>query len=62
MDQTCKALEARIEALEEVLQSFANKLRRCGIDGLNSPDIMRVEEAIADARAEYEARVQRDGG
>lgn len=62
MDHTYKALEARIEALEEVLQSFANKLRRCGIDGLNTPDIEHIEEAIADARAEYEARVQREGG
>jgi hypothetical protein len=62
MDQTYKALEARIEALEEVLQSFANKLLRCGIGGLNTQDIEQVEEAIADARAEYEARVQRGDG
>lgn len=62
MNHTYKALEARIEVLEDVLQSFVNKLCRCGTDGLNTRDIEQVEESIADARAEYEARVQKEGG
>ncbi|MHB8253893.1 MAG: hypothetical protein ACYDEV_09395 [Acidiferrobacter sp.] len=55
MDRCCEALKGRIVELEDTLKSLAQVLLRRGISGLNAQDIMRVDEAIHEARERYEA-------